>query len=508
MNKIKDTKSLCPECLKVLQAEIFERDGKVLIRKKCPQHGEFEDVYWGDYNMYLKAMKFAHDGKKISNPSIKSENPSCPKDCGLCKIHKSHTALGNIVVTNRCDLQCFYCFFFAKKMGYVYEPSLDQIRMMLRKMREEKPVPCNAVQLTGGNPEMREDLIDIIKISKEEGYDHVQLNINGTHKLAWDLKWTKNVKDAGVNTIYLSFDGTTEKTNPKNHWEIPRILENCRKSQITLVLVPTVINSVNDNDVGNILRFGIKNIDIVHGINYQPVSLVGRITKADRKKFRITIPDVIKKLEEQTNGAVTKDDWFPVPTATSITHFVEALKGEPQYELTAHPACGMATYLFLDGSKIVPLPRFVDVEGLMKYLNEKADEIGEGGNRVVTSLKVLGKIGSFIDKEKQPKNLDLKKLLINVLIKHNYDALGALHRNSLFVGMMHFQDLYNYDIERVERCCIHYAQPDGSIVPFCAFNVIPQWYRDKIQEKFSLSIPEWEKKTGKKLEDDFFKRNK
>ena len=135
MIKIKDTRSLCPECLQIIPAEIFERDGKVWIRKICIKHGEFEDVYWGDYQMYKKAMKFAHDGKGISNPDIKEDSPLCPVNCGLCKIHKSHTALGNIVVTNRCDLACFYCFFFAKVMGYVYEPSQEQIRMMLRKMK-------------------------------------------------------------------------------------------------------------------------------------------------------------------------------------------------------------------------------------------------------------------------------------------------------------------------------------------------------------------------------------
>jgi len=506
MNKIKDTQSLCPECLKIIPAEIFERDNKVWIRKKCSQHGEFEDIYWGDYQMYLKAESFAHDGKGIWNPNIKIENPLCPTACGLCKMHKSHTALGNIVVTNRCDLQCFYCFFYAKAMGYVYEPSLEQIRTMLRVMRKEEPVPCNAVQLTGGNPEMREDLIEIIKIAKEEGYDHVQLNINGTHKLQNDLEWAKNVKKAGVNTIYLSYDGTTPKTNPKNHWEIPKILENCRKANIGIVLVPTIINTVNDHDVGNILRFGIKNIDVVRGVNYQPVSLVGRITKADREKFRITIPDVIKNIEEQTNGMVSREDWYPVPTVTPVTHFFEALTDRPRYELTAHPACGMATYLFLDGDKIIPLPRFFDVEGFLKLLEELSLQVKGLSGKVYTSLRILSKLNSFVDKEKQPKDLNLANILFNILKTGDYKSLGKLHHKSLFVGMMHFQDLYNYDIERVKRCCIHYAQPDGRIVPFCAFNVIPQWYRDQIQEKYSLSIPEWEKKTGRKLEDDFYKR--
>jgi len=504
MNKIRDTQSLCPECLKILPAEIFERDNKVWIRKECPKHGKFEDIYWGDYEMYKKAMSFAHDGKGISNPNVELKNP-CPQNCGLCKMHKSHTALGNIVVTNRCDLQCFYCFFYAKAMGYVYEPSLEQIRMMLRTMREEKPVKASAVQLTGGEPTIREDIVDIIKIAKEEGYKHVQLNTNGI-RISQSAEFTKKVREAGVNTLYLSYDGTTEKTNPKNHREMPKIIENIRKVKMGAVLVPTVINTVNDHDLGNILRFGIKNTDVVRGINFQPVSMVGRITKADRKKFRITIPDVIKKIEEQTDGAVRKEDWYPVPTVTPITHFLEALTNRPRFELTAHPACGMATYLFLDGGKVVPITRFLDVEGFLKFLDELALQAKGITGKVYTSLKILSKLNKFIDEKNQPKDLNLAKIIFNILKTGDYNSLRELQHKSLFLGMMHFQDLYNYDIERVKRCVIHYAQPDGKIVPFCAFNVIPQWYRDKIQKQFSLSIPEWEKRTGRKLEQDFYKR--
>lgn len=499
------TQSLCPECLKLLEAEIFERGGKVWIRKKCAEHGELEDLYYGNAEMYRKVMKFSHDGKGISNPEIKADKIECPKNCGLCREHKTHTALGNIVVTNRCDLQCFYCFFYASAMGYVYEPTLEQIRMMLRAMKSEKPVAANAVQLTGGNPELREDLCEIIGIAKEEGYDHVQLNINGTHRLAPDPEFAKKVRKAGVNTVYLSFDGTTPQTNPKNYWEVPKIFDNCRNAGMGIVLVPTVINGTNDQDVGNILKFGIKNIDVVRGINYQPVSLVGRITKADLKRMRITIPDVIERLEE--TGIVEKEDFYPVPTVSAVTHFLEALTGRAKYELSTHSVCGMATYLFKDENRYVPLPRFLDVPGLVEYLDEKAGEIKSGKNKLLAAGKVLVKIGSFIDNKKQPKGLNLANIMFSILTKGSYEALGELHKKTLFIGMMHFMDLYNYDIERVKRCCVHYAQPDGTIVPFCAFNVIPQWYRDKIQKKFSVPIEEWEAKNRQKLKDNFYRRD-
>jgi uncharacterized radical SAM superfamily Fe-S cluster-containing enzyme len=430
----------------------------------------------------------------------------CPRDCGLCDAHKSHTALANVVITNRCDLACFYCFFYAKAMGYVYEPSLEQIRDMFRRLRSERPVATNALQLTGGEPCLRDDLIDIVRIAKEEGFEHIQVNTNGI-RISREPELAARLRAAGVSHLYLSFDGVTARANPKNHWEIPRIMENCRKAGLSIVLVPTVIKEVNDGEVGEILRFAMKNNDIVRGVNYQPVSLVGRITRAEREKMRITIPDVIRGLEEQTGGMVAESDWYPVPSVSAVSNFAEAMAGKPQYELSAHPVCGMATYLFKDADTFVPITRFVDVEGFMKFLDKKAEEIKSGKNKLLAGAEILFKLKGFVDEKKQPRGLNLANVLINVLKDRNYDALGSFHRKSLFVGMMHFQDLYNYDVERVKRCCIHYAQPDGTIVPFCAFNVIPQWYRDKIQQKFSESIPDWEKRTGRKLSDDMYRRD-
>jgi uncharacterized radical SAM superfamily Fe-S cluster-containing enzyme len=500
------TQSLCPECLQVLPATVFERDGKVWIRKRCPKHGPVEEVYWSDAGMFRKARGFAEDGKGVSNPNITKEKPVCPFDCGLCRTHKSHTALGNIAITNRCNMACWYCFFLAEKQGYVYEPGLGVIREMVSNMAGEKPVPCNAVQLTGGEPCLRPDLLDIIRICREEGIEHVQLNTNGIH-LSQSEEFARKVREAGVNTIYLSFDGVTPKTNPKNHWEVPGVLKNCRAADMGVVLVPTVIRNINEQEVGDILRFGFRNIDVVRGVNYQPVSLVGRMPRKEREKHRITIPDVIGLIEEQTKGQVTKDDFYPVPTVTPITRFVEALTGKPQYQLSSHFACGMATYIFQINGRMVPINRFLDVEGLLEYINEKAEEVKGGKNKYLLGLKMLREIGSFIDKDKAPKGFSLGKIIWNALVKHDYRALGKFHEKSLFVGMMHFQDLYNYDIERVKRCCIHYAMPGGKIIPFCTFNVIPQFYRDKSQKAYGTDLDKWAQKTGRTLKDDLYRRD-
>ena len=489
------TLSVCPECLEVIPAVIYEEDSKVLMLKKCEKHGMFKEIYWGSVEMYEKAKRFAYDGRGVENPHIKKANPVCPKDCGLCVLHKSHSTLTNLVVTNRCDLNCWYCFFLAGKAGYVYEPTLEQLRKAVKLVTQEKPVPCNAIQITGGEPSLRDDIIDIIRMIKEEGVDHVQYNTNGI-RLAKDPEFAAKLREAGVNTVYLSFDGVTPKTNPKNHWEIPYVLENSRKAGLGIVLVPTVIKSTNEHEIGDIIRFGFKNMDVIRGVNYQPVSLVGRMPRSHRERFRITIPDVIKKIEEQTNGEITEDDFYPVPSVKAVTDFVEALTHRAQYSLSAHFACGMATYVFKEDGKMVPITRFVDVEGVFEYLQEKAEELEKGKNRMIVGLKLLWKLNSFIDKKKAPKDFSLAKILYNALMKHDYRALGAFHHKSLFIGMMHFQDLYNYDVNRVKRCVIHYTTPEA-VIPFCAFNVIPEWYREKVQKRYSVPVREWEKKHGK-----------
>ena len=504
---ISETSSVCPSCLAIIPARVFERDGKVWMGKSCRKHGRFEELYWGDAAMFRRAMRWAHDGKGIANPKVAKGDPVCPQDCGLCSMHKSHTALANIALTTRCDRNCFYCFFYAGKLGYVYEPSMGQIREMLSNLRNEKPVPCNAVQLTGGEPTLREDLVDIIRMCKEEGFDHVQLNTNGI-RLGRDPALALKVRQAGVNTLYLSFDGITPKTNPKNHWEIPATLDSCRKADMGVVLVPTVIKGTNDHEAADILRFGFRNIDVVRSVNFQPVSLVGMMPREERLSHRITIPDVIKSIEEGTGGQVAREDFYPVPTVASITSLVEALTGKAEYDLSAHFACGMATYVFQDGrGGMLPVTRFVDVEGFFEYLGSQAEALKSGRNRYVAMLGMLRKIGSFIDKEKAPKGFNVGSILFNALVKHDYEALGKFHERALFVGMMHFQDLYNYDIERVKRCCIHYAMTDGRIIPFCAFNVIPQWYRDKAQKSQGIPIGKWEHQAGRKITDDLYRRN-
>ncbi|MGB9717764.1 MAG: tetraether lipid synthase Tes [Thermoproteota archaeon] len=496
---VRDTLSVCPECYRLLPALVYEKDGKIWIRKNCPEHGEVEDLYWGDAAMYRRAMRYEAPPTRVKYAYKQLENP-CPFSCGICSIHTTQTALANVVVTNRCNFSCFYCFFFAEKSGYVYEPTLEQYRMMMRHLRKQYPYGSKAIQLTGGEPLMRDDLVDIIRITREEGFTHIQLNTHGVFfALEGGVELARRLREAGVNTVYLSFDALDPRINVKNHWEIPYIFENFRKTGMTsVVLVPTVINGWNTHELGKIVRFAAANSDIVRGVNFQPVSLVGQMPRSERDKHRITIPDVIRLVEEQTNGEISREAWYPVPFTLVLTTFLEKLtNGKERWHMPIHPACGMATYVYLDRSKdgihFVPITSFVDVENLSEYLREKTVEMERGRSRYMVMLELVRKLGSFIDKEKQPKDLNLGKILSNIIIKRSYSTLSIFHYKFNYLGMMHFMDPYNYDVERVMHCGVHYVTPEPNVVPFCTFNVLPELYRDNVQRKFSVSLEEWSK---------------
>ncbi len=509
-NILKTTYSLCPICKKKIKSTIFEENNIVYIEKTCSEHGYFKDIYFSDYELYKRFKKFATERViRLKNPQIENneDGSKCPFSCGLCKYHKSHTALLNVVLTNRCNLRCWYCFFYAKPGDKIYEPTIEQIKEILLNAKNEKPIGCNAVQFTGGEPTLREDLFDIIKMAREIGYDHIQLNTNGI-KLK-DENYVKELAKAGVSTIYMSFDGVSEKTNPKNYKEIPDIIENCRKYCLGLVLVPTVIKDVNLDEVWEIIKFALDNIDVVRGVNFQPVSFVGSMPKKLVISQRVTIPDVINKLAEQSNGILTKYDFYPVPIVSLLSDVIELLIDTPVYNFTNHFACGAATYLIKDGDEVHPITYYINVDSMFEYFKEIRENLAKNESKIGKTIelgKLILKLKDFV--KRNPKEFNLVEILRDIFVFRNYEKLGKFHMNTLFVGMMHFMDPFNYDIERVQRCTIHYGVPDGKIIPFCTFNVLPEIYRDKIQEKYSITQEEWEKRYNKKLTFDVYREIK
>ncbi len=496
--KIKNTKSLCPECGKPLEAEVYDEDGKVFIKKTCDEHGEFVNTYWGDEKLYNRAEKYVPSISSVVNPCVE-DNSSCPSNCGLCSKHETSTILGLIDVTNRCNLRCPVCFANAAAAGYLYEPTQDEIRQMLKNLRNLKPYPTPAIQYAGGEPTVRKDIVELVTMAKEEGFTHVQIATNGL-RLARKENLAKELKEAGLNTVYLAFDGVTPEPYINNRGKdlLPQKLqaiENCRKARLGVVLVPTLIKGVNDHQVGEIIKFAFDNNDIIYGVNFQPVSFAGRTPADEVEQQRITIPDFINIIDEQTDGQVSPEAFYPPSAVEPIARFISALDGEekPKVTLNCHQHCGVGTYVFREKTEgpgkdiLIPITDFIDVDALFNKLDEYADRLLEG--RFAAKKKVLAsatkRLPRMIHKSKSPKNLDITKILLNVFTKRSYEALGDFSKDAMLISCMHFMDPFNFDEDRVKKCVIHYATPDGRIIPFCTMNSM---YRQDVEKEFAQPL--------------------
>lgn len=489
---IKKTTSLCPECLRPVDAEVFEEKGRVFIRKECPEHGTFENTYWSNSGIYRKAEEYDEIGKGISNPQTDSTR-GCPLDCGICPEHESHTVLGLIDVTNRCNLKCPICFANAAVSKYLYEPTYEEIREMLRNLRSNRPVPPPAIQYAGGEPTIRKDIVELIKLAKEEGFTHTQIATNGI-RLARRPELALELKEAGLNTVYLQFDGISENpyivSRGKNLLPLKiEAIENCRKANLGVVLVPTLVRGLNDNEVGDIIRFAIENIDVIRGVNFQPVSFAGRTPSQRVEEERVTIPDFQKLVEKQTDSDITVDDFYPASSVRPISDFVAAIEGEPQVTFTCHQHCGTATYIFIEDGRIIPITRFIDVDRFFKILEKGKEDLESGG--IAAKAKLIARsaieLPKTLDKSKSPEGIDIRSILTSVFMERSYSALGEFHHNTLLISCMHFMDPWNFDCDRVKRCVIHYALPDGRIVPFCTMNSI---HRMEAERKFAKPLKE------------------
>ncbi|HUW85805.1 MAG TPA: radical SAM protein, partial [Methanoregula sp.] len=235
---IKKTRSLCPTCNSVIDAEIVEEEGKIWIQSTCHEHGTFQNLYWSDPVMYHRFEHFDAVGSGVANPQNITPQDNCPFSCGLCSNHHSQTLLANIDLTNRCNLDCDFCFANARACGFVYEPDFDTIVRMMKVLRDQKPVPTPAVQFSGGEPTMREDLVDIIITAKQMGFPQVQIATNGV-RIAHEPGFAQKLKDSGLNTVYLHFDGVTPASNPliKIH---EKAIDNLKAVRLGTVLVPTI----------------------------------------------------------------------------------------------------------------------------------------------------------------------------------------------------------------------------------------------------------------------------
>jgi uncharacterized radical SAM superfamily Fe-S cluster-containing enzyme len=491
----KQTESLCPECNGVIRADIFADDGKVVMEKSCAQHGSFRDIIFSDVELYLKMEEWNFgDNLGLANPQIEG-GKSCPDDCGLCGMHTSHTALANVDLTNRCNLTCPVCFANANVAGYLYEPSVEQIRGMLQTLRGERPVDGRVVQFSGGEPTIHPQFFEILSMAREMGFTHIQAATNGI-ELA-NLEFARKAKAAGLATLYLQFDGVSDdvylRTRGRALLETKmRVIENCRSTGMKIVFVPTIVKGVNDHQVGDIVRCAIENVDTVSGISFQPVAFTGRIAKHELLAKRFTLSDLARCVSEQTGITDARADWFPLACVTPFSKLTAALRGTGVPTISSHPHCSLGTYFFVDekSKKAVPITQFVDVPNMLQDMEELSRSAGKARFKLYSKVKAWNSLQKHFKQQLAPPGLTFTKFLQTLqgmtnkkLGRDGKD--GTFTYRTLLVAGMHFQDAYNYDIARVKRCVIHYATPDGKLYPFCTYNSGP-CYREKIERQFSI----------------------
>ncbi len=509
----KDVQSLCPECGKIIPAKILEKNGQVIMEKTCAAHGFVRDLVYSDAELYKKCERWTYeDGDGILNPQVTGAKV-CPESCGLCDLHISHAAVANIDLTNRCNLRCPICFANANVKGYVYEPTYDQVVEMLAMVRNIKPVFPPAVQFSGGEPTIHPRFLDILKAGRSMGFSHLQIASNGI-RIAKDPEFAEKCKEAGLYTVYLQFDGTTDEVYKKTRglaglWELKQqAVVNARKAGLRVVFVPTIIKTINDDQVGNIMKFAVENSDVISGISYQPVAFTGRISTAERERQRYTLSDLALDIEKQTGYLKAHEDWYPLAVTSPFSKLLSAIWKYDVMKITPHADCGIGTYIFANWKTgaVVPITKVIDIEGftmeLNKLVKQKIAHI-----RSLTALSAQHLLKKFFRPEEAKDGLSpdiCLELFQGVVDKEAQRRVDLIYDwNMLLVGGMHFQDSYNYNIDRVKRCSIHYAAPNGRLYPFCTYNSGPV-YREKIERQFSVPLEEWRQRNRSLEEADYF----
>jgi uncharacterized radical SAM superfamily Fe-S cluster-containing enzyme len=492
----KTVETLCPECGGKIIGRVYDWRGDVFMEKTCPEHGYCRDRVTTNTDLYLKCQKWAfQEGRGLENPQ-RTGAVDCPSDCGICNMHQSHTLLGQIDLTNRCNLSCPICFANSNVAGYVYEPSFEEIKRLLGNLRDYRPTPASAVQLTGGEPTIHPDFLRIVASAREMGFSHIQIASNGI-TLA-EPGFAEKCAEAGLHTVYLQFDGVDDEvyefTRGRKLFDIKkRALENIHRAGMKACLVPTIVKGINDSQVVKILQFAIENIHVVSAIAYQPVSFTGRISREERERQRYTLGDLAEDISS-TGLAETSRDFYPLSLMAPLSRLMAAVTGDPKITATSHPCCSSGTYFVVDEEKnAVPITRFFDVEGLFTEMNELARKIETSRFAFFYKLRVPGLFTRHFDPASAPKGMNVKTFL------HTLKGLtdkgtgrgkrGETTYRTLMAAAMHFQDRYNYDVERVKRCVIHYSTPDG-LFPFCAYNSGPV-HRDRVERRHSVSLDEW-----------------
>ena len=447
------TKSICPVCKVVTDAEVNVRDNQLYLRKRCPEHGIFEALTYSRADWYFESLRFNKPGT-IPLATQTELSAGCPLDCGLCPDHKQHACLGILEVNSNCNLDCPVCFAGSGHHSQGFSLDLEQVGRALDAFVASEGAP-EVVMLSGGEPTIHPQILEFIALAKAKGIGMVTLNTNGI-RLARDRRFGDALA-ALEPVIYLQFDGLEEQTHLRLRGRDLRAkkeaaLARCAELGLAVALVVTVEKGVNEHELGAIIRHAVGH-PAVRSVVLQPVTHAGRHLLFDPLQ-RLTNPDVITSIAEQLPEWFRPSDFFPVPCC--------------------FPTCRSVTYALSDGDSVVPIPRLLPLDDYLDYVT----------NRVLPDPELRGALEKLWSASAVPGSDAMAGQLDCLACSFDSPAvLDKLAKQVLMIVIQDFQDAYTLNVRQLMKCCVVELVPDGRLIPFCAYNSVG--YREQVWSELS-----------------------
>jgi 7,8-dihydro-6-hydroxymethylpterin dimethyltransferase len=510
----RETDSLCPTCVKEvrnavisgqtpletlmhqhpgeIKAQIVEENGHVVMRKTCPKHGEFVDVMATDpaFLRRIESLFFGRDFRAAEDASIHRH--------GTSNIKFGRGAVLTVDLTNRCNMMCNPCFMDANQVGYVHEPTFEDTKAILDRAVSFKPKRQVIILFSGGEPTLSPYYLEAVAYAKKIGFYRILAATNGI-RFAEDIEFCKAAKAAGQHGVYLQFDGVSDEKNKHrgvgNLFDVKlRAIENLASVGIKVTLVTTIVNTINNDGIGQIVEFAAKNIDKVQTIAFQPVSFTGRdedVSDDVRIRQRYTLAGMTTDLKNQLGDQVQPlRDWFPLSSYSAFTSVMDMLQGADApwgwSSCNCHPNCGIFTLMVVNRKtgEFTSLFKFFDYEQFMKDVGTITDTAR--GKKLSYAQLGMAILRNF-NADEAPAGFPISQIL-NLFkpssTSSSSDRNDRMKTESaddpndiwrvLCVEGMWFQDLFNYDFRRTEMCVIPYGTQEGEI-SFCAYNTGVGW---------------------------------
>ena len=539
----RETDSLCPRCVpeirkqivdgklpheillneKVgeIKATIIERDGKIMMVKDCPKHGHFEDV------MAIDSAFFKHLEEVFPGRDIRAHNDEKLHNHGTSTIKHGRGSVLTIDLTNRCNMMCDPCFMDANQVGFVHELSWEDIQTLLDNAISIKPRRQMSVQFSGGEPTLSPYFLDAVRYARKVGYNSVQAATNGI-EFAKSKEFCRQAADAGLRYAYLQFDGVGNEANSHravgNLFDVKmRAIENLWSSGVDIVPVITIVNGINNEQVGAVVRFALDNPKKIPFLSFQPVSFTGRdeaVTDERRQAQRYTLSHLAHDVKSQTGLGEPVRDWFPISFMSTFSDFADLVHGPEatwgQLSCGCHPNCGIGMAVMCDKEtkEAVPVTAFLNADRLAKDI-ERINDAARGKALSVfgVTLALLRNYNPFT----APTHFKLSDMVakfdkcFGMSKKAQTGGYGKVtgdrtladieqrrqdRWNFLFIAGMWFQDLFNYDFRRTEQCIIPYATQEGEI-SFCAYNTGVGWRNIIEKMHMTATLTKWYDEHGR-----------